>query len=129
MSPTSFPSFFRSAALTESISSPDPFGIKPTFSTTTSSTFTSTRTDSDEAGEVFRQYFYDVEIYTSPAPQLDDPFEGRSGAARSVALPQPVGTRQAQGPEAKHLSQCAASGPNLCRGLSATRRCFDTAIE
>lgn len=22
----------------------------------------------DEAGEVFRQYFYDVEIYTSPAP-------------------------------------------------------------
>jgi len=22
----------------------------------------------DEAGEVFRQYFYDVEIFTSPAP-------------------------------------------------------------
>ena len=22
----------------------------------------------DEAGEVFRQYFYDVEIYTSPVP-------------------------------------------------------------
>lgn len=22
----------------------------------------------DEAGEFFRQYFYDVEIYTSPAP-------------------------------------------------------------
>ena len=22
----------------------------------------------DEAGEIFRQYFYDVEIYTSPAP-------------------------------------------------------------
>ena len=22
----------------------------------------------DEAGEVFRQYFYDVEIYTSPTP-------------------------------------------------------------
>lgn len=22
----------------------------------------------DEAGEAFRQYFYDVEIYTSPAP-------------------------------------------------------------
>ncbi len=22
----------------------------------------------DDAGETFRQYFYDVEIYTSPAP-------------------------------------------------------------
>jgi hypothetical protein len=22
----------------------------------------------DEAGEIYRQYFYDVEIYTSPAP-------------------------------------------------------------
>ena len=22
----------------------------------------------DESGEVFRQYFYDVEVYTSPAP-------------------------------------------------------------